>query len=176
MTKPSTKEPTRHEIFGPDPLDAAARGELRARLERLFQEELTAALGADGYERVATRCGYRNGSRPRTVTTSLGSVALAVPRGLLVQPDGTTTEWQARSLPRYQRRTPVVDAAILGTYLAGCNTRRLAAALRPFLKRARLSKDAVSRLVRRLRKTSTPGSSATCGRRASSTCTWTRSG
>ena len=152
MAKPSTTEPTLHELFGPDPLDAAVRGELRGRLERLFQEELTAALGADGYERVATRCGYRHGSRPRTVTTGLGPVALAVPRGLLTHPDGTTAEWRSQSLPRYQRRTPGVDAAILGTYLAGCNTRRLAAALRPLLKRAPLSKDAVSRLVRRLRE------------------------
>ena len=62
MAKLSTTEPTVHELFGPYPLDAAVRGELRARLERLFQEELTAALGADGYERVATRCGYRHGS------------------------------------------------------------------------------------------------------------------
>src|SRR3990172_765231 len=127
MAKPSTTEPTLHELFGPDPLDAAVRGELRGRLERLFQEELTAALGADGYERVATRCGYRHGSRPRTVTTGLGPVALAVPRGLLTHPDGTTAEWRSQSLPRSQRRTPGVDAAILGTYLAGCNTRRLAA-------------------------------------------------
>ncbi len=152
MAKPSMKEPSVHELFGPDPLDAAVRGELRERLEQLLREELTAALGAEGYARVATRCGYRNGHRPRTVTTSLGPVALAVPRGLLVQPDGTAQEWRAQSLPRYQRRTPGVDAAILGTYLAGCNTRRLAAALRPLLKRAPLSKDAVSRLVRRLRE------------------------
>jgi len=151
MAKPSTKEPTLHELFGPDPLEDAVRGEIRERLEGLLREELTATLGADGYERVATRCGYRNGSRPRGVATSVGPVALRVPRGLLPQPDGTDQEWQPRSLPRYQRRSASVDAAILGTYLAGANTRRLAAALRPLLKRAPLSKDSVSRLVRRLR-------------------------
>ncbi len=152
MEKPSTKEPTLHALFGPDLLEEAVRGEIRARLERVFQEELTAALGADGYARVRTRCGYRNGHRPRTVTTSLGPVTVAVPRGLLTEPDGTVQEWPCRSLPRYQRRTAAVDAAILGTYLAGANTRRVAAALRPLLKQAPLSKDAVSRLVRRLRE------------------------
>lgn len=152
MAKPSTTEPTLHALCGTDPLEDALRGEVRGILERILDEELTATLGAESYARITTRCGYRNGSRPRTVTTSLGPTPVQVPRGLLPQPDGTTAEWQPRSLPRYQRRTPAVDAAVLGTYLAGGNTRRRAGALRPLLKRAPLSKDAVSRLVRRLRE------------------------
>jgi len=152
MAKPSTTEPMLHDLFGADPLEDALRGEVRQIIETVLKEELSASLGAEAYERVTSRCGHRNGSRPRTVTTSLGPTRIAVPRGLVVRPDGTTAEWQARSLPRYQRRTPSVDAAILGTYLAGGNTRRLAAALRPLLKRAPLSKDTVSRLVRRLRE------------------------
>src|SRR5204862_4178437 len=45
-----------------------------------------------------------------------------------------------------------VDEAILGVYLSGTNTRRLRGALAPLLRGAPLSKDAVSRLVGRLRE------------------------
>jgi putative transposase len=55
-------------------------------------------------------------------------------------------------IPRYQRRTERVDEAILGVYLSGTNTRRLRGALSPRLRGAPLSKDAVSRLVGRLRE------------------------
>jgi Transposase, Mutator family len=44
-----------------------------------------------------------------------------------------------------------VDAALLGAYLSGVNSRRLRGALSPLLRGAPLSKDAVSRLVGRLR-------------------------
>jgi transposase-like protein len=45
-----------------------------------------------------------------------------------------------------------VDEAILGVYLAGGNTRRIKGALAPLLRGGPLSKDAVSRLVGRLRE------------------------
>lgn len=54
-------------------------------------------------------------------------------------------------LPRYQRRTARVDEAILGGYLSGTNSRRLKGALAPLLRGGPLSKDAVSRLVGRLK-------------------------
>ena len=54
-------------------------------------------------------------------------------------------------MPRYQRRTARVDEAILGVYLSGTNSRRLKGALAPLLRGGPLSKDAVSRLVGRLK-------------------------
>ena len=66
--------------------------------------------------------------------------------------DGQRREWRSRMIPRYQRRTERVDEAILGVYLSGTNTRRLRGALAPLLRGAPLSKDAVSRLVGRLRE------------------------
>ena len=45
-----------------------------------------------------------------------------------------------------------VDEAILGVYLSGANTRRIKGALAPLLRGGPLSKDAVSRLVGRLRE------------------------
>ena len=53
---------------------------------------------------------------------------------------------------RYERRTTRVDEATLGVYLAGGNTRRVKGALAALLRGGPLSKDAVSRLVGRLRE------------------------
>jgi putative transposase len=44
-----------------------------------------------------------------------------------------------------------VDAAILGSYLAGANSRRIRTALKPLLGERHLSKSAVSRIVTRLK-------------------------
>jgi transposase-like protein len=85
------------------------------------------------------------------LTTSLGPTTLQVPRARLEQPQGGATEWHSRVLPRYQRRTGRVDEAILGVYLSGTNSRRLKGALAPLLRGGPLSKDAVSRLVGRLK-------------------------
>jgi putative transposase len=60
-------------------------------------------------------------------------------------------EWQSRVLPRYQRRLPELDAAIVTAYLSGANSRRVSNALRPLLGNAPLSKSAVSRLVGKLK-------------------------
>lgn len=85
------------------------------------------------------------------MTTSLGPTTWQVPRARLEQADGGTTEWCSRVLPRYQRRTARVDEAILGVYLSGTNSRRLKGALAPLLRGGPLSKEAVSRLVGRLK-------------------------
>jgi len=76
---------------------------------------------------------------------------LWLPRARLKGVEGEASEWQSRIIRRYQRRTQRVDGALLGTYLSGINTRRLRGALSPLLRNAPLSKDAVSRLVGRLR-------------------------
>lgn len=141
------------EVFGPDSIEAMMRERIRATIEGLIEEELDAVLGAAKSKRVGdARNGYRHGSRERQLTTSLGRAAIAMPRARLVSEDGSTTEWRSRMIGRYQRRTERVDEAILGVYLSGTNTRRLRGALSPLLRGAALSKDAISRLVGRLRE------------------------
>lgn len=56
-------------------------------------------------------------------------------------------EWASTLVPLYQRRLREVNEAVVATYLAGGNTRRLRGALAPLLKAAPLSKSAVSRIV-----------------------------
>jgi len=60
-------------------------------------------------------------------------------------------EWTSTIIPRYQRRMPQVNEAVVATYLAGGNTRRIRGALQPLLKAAPLSKSAVSRVVATLK-------------------------
>src|SRR5947199_711311 len=141
------------EAFGPDTIEQFMRDEIRGKLEKLIEEEVRQALGVGRDERNGEeRRGYLNVTRPRTLTTSLGPTAFAMPRARLKTEDGGTTEWSSRVVRRYQRRTLRVDEAILGVYLSGGNTRRIRGALAPLLKGGPLSKDAVSRLVGRMRE------------------------
>jgi transposase-like protein len=139
--------------FGADSIEMAMRLRIRETIEALVKEELEAALGASKSARVGEqRQGYRHGTRERTLTTSLGPATFAMPRARIEQAEGTRTEWRSETVRRYERRTTRVDEAILGVYLAGGNTRRIKGALAPLLKGGPLSKDAVSRLVGRLRE------------------------
>jgi putative transposase len=138
---------------GKGALEELLRERIRATIESIVEEELKGALGAARSERVGeVRVGYRHGQRPRTLTTSLGATTIAMPRARIEDAYGRRREWHSRVIPRYQRRTERVDEAILGVYLSGTNTRRLRGALAPLLRGAPLSKDAVSRLVGRLRE------------------------
>ena len=138
---------------GEGALEEVMRERIRVTIESIVAEELESALGAAPSERVGTvRAGYRHGKRARTLTTSLGATTIAMPQARIEDDDGRRREWHSRMIPRYQRRTERVDEAILGVYLSGTNTRRLRGALSPLLRGAPLSKDAVSRLVGRLRE------------------------
>ncbi len=123
---------------------------VRVAIEAAVHEELRAALGTTPYERSEVRRGYRNGTKARTLTGPTGPVALTVPRATLFNVAGAK-EWTSTIVPRYQRRMPEVNEAIVATYLAGGNTRRIRSALQPLLKAAPLSKSAVSRVVATLK-------------------------
>ena len=143
---------TKATLFDADTIEATMRSRIRETIELLVDEELTAALGAGASARVGhDRRGYRHGTRSRQLTTSLGPATFALPRARLAQADGTRTEWRSQLVPRYQRRTRRVDEAVLGLYLAGANSRRIRGALRPLIAGGPLSKDAVSRVVGRLK-------------------------
>jgi transposase-like protein len=120
-------------------------------VQEVLDEELAQALGTGRYERSEERRGYRNGHETRRITSEVGPQTLAVPRGRIVEEDGSTREFQSEVVPRYARRTRRVDEAILGAYLAGANTRRIRKALEPLLGTEHLSKSAVSRVAARLK-------------------------
>lgn len=123
---------------------------VRGAIESAVKEELEAALEAKPYERDSRRRGYRNGAKARGLTGPTGPVTLQLPRGRLFT-EGGDVEWRSRLVPRYQRRMREINEAVIETYLAGVNTRRLRGALRPLLKAAPLSRSAVSRVVATLK-------------------------
>jgi transposase-like protein len=84
----------------------------------------------------------------RTVTGPTGPAALTLPRATLF---AGAKEWTSRIVPRYHRRMPEVNEAVVATYLAGGNTRRIRGALQPLLKATPLSKSSVSRVVATLK-------------------------
>jgi putative transposase len=131
-------------------IDEFLRARVRELIEEVLQEEVTATIGSARGGRPPARRGYRHGSRPRSLTLTAGTVEITVPRARLQHPDGGWTEWQSDLLPRYRRLSRAVEEAVVRTYLAGTNTRRIKAALAPLLARGPLSKSAVSRLVQRL--------------------------
>ncbi len=149
MGKGIRKAAGAHEVKGVS-LGELIHQHVRLAIETAVHEELLAALGATPYERCEARRGYRNGTKERTLTGPSGPVALTLPRATLFRPAGAT-EWTSTILPRYQRRMREVNEAVVATYLAGGNTRRIRGALQPLLKAAPLSKSAVSRVVATLK-------------------------
>jgi transposase-like protein len=112
-------------------LEQLQREHHRRFLEELMGYERQCFLNAAPYERRAERTDQANGFYHRHLTTRLGVLTLAVPRtrsGL----------FHPQVLPRYQRREPVVDAAIREVFLLGVSTRQTGRAL------ATLVGDAVS--------------------------------
>ena len=149
MAKPIRKSAGLHED-GRVALGELIHAQVRVAIETAVHEELTLALGAGRYERHGARRGYRNGVKTRTLTGPTGPLALTLPRATLAGP-GREQEWASSIVPRYQRRMREVNEAVIGTYLAGGNQRRIRGALRPLLKAAPLSKSAVSRIVATLK-------------------------
>lgn len=138
--------------YAGDRLSEAIRGRIRKCINEIAEEEMLAALGARPHERVATRRGYRHGSKKRELTTSYGKTVFEQPRAKLFAEDGKLVEWESTMIPRYARRCRQVDAALLGLYFGGVNTRKVRQAIRPLLRNSPLSKSSISRLIVRLKE------------------------
>ncbi len=111
-------------------------------LQALLEEEMTAHLGAERYERSGERRGYRNGSKPRTLTTRVGTLELLVPQDR----DGT---FSTELFSRYQRTEQALVVSLMEMYIQGVSTRKVAA-ITEALCGTRFSKSQVSALTNRL--------------------------
>ena len=139
--------------FDRETIEREIRDRVRHIIEEVVDAEIEEALGAKASARVGEhRRGYRHGYRERTLTTSVGATKFAMPRGRVKDGEGGSREWRSETVERYERRSRRVDEAIVGVYLSGANTRRIRGALAPLLRGSPLSKDAVSRLVGRLKE------------------------
>src|SRR5215204_6210346 len=118
------------------------RGIVERALQAILEEEMTAHLGAGRYERGEGRTGYRNGSKPRTLTTRVGTLELRVPQDR----DGT---FSTELFARYQRSEQALVTTLMEMYFQGVSTRNVAAITEELCGTA-CSKSQVSALVGRL--------------------------
>ena len=97
-------------------------GFLKEIVERVVQElleaEMTEHIGAAPYERNATRTGQRNGHKPRTLRTRVGTLNLLVPQDR----EGT---FSTRLFARYQRNEKALCLALMEMYVEGVSTRKV---------------------------------------------------
>ncbi len=97
-------------------------GFLREIVERVVQElleaEMTEHVGAAPYERNAARAGHRNGHKPRTLRTRVGTLNLAVPQDR----EGT---FSTKLFSRYQRNEKALCLALMEMYVEGVSTRKV---------------------------------------------------
>jgi transposase-like protein len=104
--------------------EASRQGEdgFRRVLEQLVQgileEEMTAFLGAEPYQRAEGRQGYRNGHKPRQLVTRVGRLELLVPQD-------REGRFQTELFQRYQRNEKALVLALAEMYVQGVSTRRV---------------------------------------------------
>ncbi len=111
-------------------------------LNQVLQSEVTEALQAKPFERTEDRRGYRNGFKPRTMTTRVGRLILSVPQ---VREGGFSPELFAR----FQRSEQAVILALMEMVVNGVSARKVAKVTEE-LYGAEFSKSTVSELYKRL--------------------------
>lgn len=97
-------------------------GFLKEIVERVLQElletQMTEHIGAAPYERSEYRKGQRNGYKPRTLRTRVGTLNLLVPQDR----EGT---FSTRLFARYQRNEKALCLALMEMYVEGVSTRKV---------------------------------------------------
>jgi putative transposase len=118
------------------------RGLVQDAVQAILEAEMEAHLGAGRYERTAGRSGYRNGSKPRTLHTRVGTLELQVPQDR----EGT---FSTELFSRYQRTEQALVVTLMEMYVQGVSTRKVAAITEQLCGTA-FSKSQVSALAGRL--------------------------
>jgi transposase-like protein len=121
----------------------AVSDRIRVTTEKLYQElidaEATAFIGAAPFERTDDRTTHRNGSRPRTLTTTAGDLELSIPK--LRQ--GT---FFPALLERRRRVDQALFAVVMEAYLHGVSTRKVDDLVKALGADSGISKSEVSRI------------------------------
>jgi putative transposase len=87
-------------------------------LQELLEAEMTEHLGAAPHERTDARKGHRNGYKPRTLRSRVGTLNLLVPQDR----EGT---FSTRLFSRYQRNEKALVLALMEMYVEGVSTRKV---------------------------------------------------
>lgn len=95
---------------------------VRSVVRNVLEEEVTRHLAAAPHERSAGRRGYRNGTKPRTMKTSVGKLEFDVPQ---VRESGFRTQL----FDRWQRSDKALVSAMQEMVVAGVSTRGVSTVL-----------------------------------------------
>lgn len=96
---------------------------LEAVLDVGMREEVSAHVGADSHARTPGRRGYRNGTKPRTLATRVGQLALSVPQVRGCEP------YHPSMFARWQRSERALLVACGEMYFQGVSTRNVQSVL-----------------------------------------------
>jgi putative transposase len=91
---------------------------VQSALQRILEAEITEHVGAAPYERTDERRGRRNGYKPRTLRTRVGTLNLPVPQDR----EGT---FSTQLFNRYQRNEKALVLALMEMYVEGVSTRKV---------------------------------------------------
>jgi putative transposase len=87
-------------------------------MQQLLETQMTEHIGAAPYERSEKRTGQRNGHKPRTLRTRVGTLNLLVPQDR----EGT---FSTGLFSRYQRNEKALVLALMEMYVEGVSTRKV---------------------------------------------------
>jgi transposase-like protein len=107
--------------------------------QALIDAELTAVIGAGPWEHTPARTGWRNGTRPRLLSTAAGDLELAIPK--LRQ-----GSFFPSLLERRRRVDQALFAVIMEAYLHGVSTRKVDDVVKALGIDSGISKSEVSRI------------------------------
>src|SRR5215207_1122992 len=120
---------------------------IRVATETLYQElidaEATAFIGAAPFERTPARTAQRNGTRPRTLTTTAGDLELRIPK--LRQ-----GSFFPSLLERRRRVDQALFAVVMEAYVHGVSTRKVDDLVKALGADTGISKSEVSRICANL--------------------------
>jgi len=116
---------------------------IRVATEKLYQElidaEAAAFIGAAPYERTVERVAIRNGSRPRTLTTTAGQLDLRIPKL-------RAGSFFPSLLERRRRVDQALFAVVMEAYVHGVSTRKVDDLVKALGADSGISKSEVSRI------------------------------
>jgi putative transposase len=120
-------------------VDDRVRAAAETIYQALIEAELTAVIGAGPWERSGERTAVRNGSRPRTLTTTSGDLELRIPKL-------RTGSFFPSLLERRRRVDQALFAVVMEAYLHGVSTRKVDDLVKALGADTGISKSEVSRI------------------------------
>ena len=112
-------------------------------LQQLIDTEATEVIGAEPWERTATRTAERNGTRPRVLTTTTGDLHVGIPK--LRKGSFFPTALEPR-----RRIDQALHAVIMEAYVGGVSTRGVDDLVEAMGSARGISKSEVSRICKQL--------------------------